>query len=108
MSLFLSILIPIIESIHFNCQCFNIYLCQIAISMSPLSNNSLFIEYNRNPMLEYFERGLYVTLSTNDPMQFRFTKVYLLIVKLISLRNFISSNVPMKLIAFDTFSRSYH
>ena len=43
--------------------------------MSPLSNNSLFINYNRNPMLEYFERGLCVSLSTDDPMQFHFTKV---------------------------------
>ena len=45
--------------------------------MSPLSNNSLFINYNRNPMLEYFERGLCVSLSTDDPMQFHFTKVEL-------------------------------
>jgi AMP deaminase len=51
------------------------YLCQIGIAMSPLSNNSLFINYNRNPMLEYFERGLCVSLSTDDPMQFHFTKV---------------------------------
>ena len=51
------------------------YLCQIGIAMSPLSNNSLFINYNRNPMLEYFERGLRVSLSTDDPMQFHFTKV---------------------------------
>ncbi|CAF0907859.1 unnamed protein product [Adineta ricciae] len=50
------------------------YLCQIGIAMSPLSNNSLFINYNRNPMLEYFERGLCVSLSTDDPMQFHFTK----------------------------------
>ena len=35
----------------------------------------LFINYNRNPMLEYFERGLCVSLSTDDPMQFHFTKV---------------------------------
>ena len=46
--------------------------------MSPLSNNSLFINYNRNPMLEYFERGLCVSLSTDDPMQFHFTKVLVL------------------------------
>ncbi|UJR10172.1 hypothetical protein I4U23_014388 [Adineta vaga] len=50
------------------------YLCQIGIAMSPLSNNSLFINYNRNPMLEYFERGLCVSISTDDPMQFHFTK----------------------------------
>ena len=28
-------------------------------------------------MLEYFERGLCVSLSTDDPMQFHFTKVQL-------------------------------
>lgn len=43
--------------------------------MSPLSNNSLFLKYHRNPLPEYFYRGLRVTLSTDDPMQFHFTKV---------------------------------
>ncbi|CAF3941564.1 unnamed protein product [Rotaria sordida] len=50
------------------------YLCQIGIAMSPLSNNSLFLSYNRNPFLEYFQRGLCVSLSTDDPLQFHFTK----------------------------------
>ncbi|CAF4996504.1 unnamed protein product [Rotaria sp. Silwood1] len=51
------------------------YLCQIGIAMSPLSNNSLFLSYNQNPFLEYFQRGLCVSLSTDDPLQFHFTKV---------------------------------
>ncbi|CAF4279271.1 unnamed protein product, partial [Rotaria sordida] len=34
------------------------YLCQIGIAMSPLSNNSLFLNYNQSPFLEYFQRGL--------------------------------------------------
>ncbi|CAF4746482.1 unnamed protein product [Rotaria sp. Silwood1] len=50
------------------------YLCQIGIAMSPLSNNSLFLSYNQNPFLEYFQRGLCVSLSTDDPLQFHFTQ----------------------------------
>ncbi|CAK1547507.1 unnamed protein product [Leptosia nina] len=50
------------------------YLAQIYIAMSPLSNNSLFLRYHRNPLPEYFERGLKVTLSTDDPLQFHYTK----------------------------------
>lgn len=50
------------------------YLDQIGISMSPLSNNALFLAYERNPFLKYFKRGLNVSLSTDDPLQFAFTK----------------------------------
>ncbi|VDL89029.1 unnamed protein product [Schistocephalus solidus] len=50
------------------------YLCQIGIAMSPLSNNSLFLEYHRNPLNNYLARGLNVCLSTDDPLQFHFTK----------------------------------
>lgn len=42
--------------------------------MSPLSNNSLFLNYHRNPLPEYLARGLLVSLSTDDPLQFHFTK----------------------------------
>lgn len=51
------------------------YLAQIGIAMSPLSNNSLFLSYHRNPLPEYLSRGLMVSLSTDDPLQFHFTKV---------------------------------
>lgn len=51
------------------------YLAQIGIAMSPLSNNSLFLNYCRNPLPEYLARGLVVSLSTDDPLQFHFTKV---------------------------------
>lgn len=51
------------------------YLAQIGIAMSPLSNNSLFLNYHRNPLPEYLARGLVVSLSTDDPLQFHFTKV---------------------------------
>uniref|UniRef100_UPI00358DE4A0 AMP deaminase 2 n=1 Tax=Myxine glutinosa TaxID=7769 RepID=UPI00358DE4A0 len=50
------------------------YLGQIGIAMSPLSNNSLFLPYHRNPLPEYLARGLFVSLSTDDPLQFHFTK----------------------------------
>jgi AMP deaminase len=50
------------------------YLEQIGVAMSPLSNNALFLAYERNPFLNYFRRGLNVSLSTDDPLQFAFTK----------------------------------
>ncbi|KAI2625125.1 hypothetical protein GGS21DRAFT_531416 [Xylaria nigripes] len=50
------------------------YLEQIGIAMSPLSNNALFLAYERNPFIQYFRRGLNVSLSTDDPLQFAFTK----------------------------------
>lgn len=43
--------------------------------MSPLSNNALFLTYERNPLKTFFEVGLNVSLSTDDPLQFHFTKV---------------------------------
>ena len=50
------------------------YLEQIGVAMSPLSNNALFLAYERNPFQQYFKRGLNVSLSTDDPLQFAFTK----------------------------------
>ncbi|KAI9506419.1 hypothetical protein BX070DRAFT_240936 [Coemansia spiralis] len=50
------------------------YLQQIGLAMSPLSNNALFLVYERNPFNTYFQRGLNVALSTDDPLQFHFTK----------------------------------
>ncbi|XP_071382086.1 AMP deaminase 3b [Centroberyx affinis] len=50
------------------------YLAQIPIAMSPLSNNSLFLEYSKNPLKEFLHKGLCVSLSTDDPMQFHYTK----------------------------------
>ena len=51
------------------------YLARVGIAMSPLSNNSLFLNYHRNPLAEYLARGLLISLSTDDPLQFHFTKV---------------------------------
>lgn len=50
------------------------YLAQISIAMSPLSNNALFLAFDRNPFPDYFARGLNVSLSTDDPLQFHYTK----------------------------------
>ena len=50
------------------------YLEQIGIAMSPLSNNALFLAYDRNPFIQYYKRGLNVSLSTDDPLQFAFTR----------------------------------
>eukprot|EP00178_Gracilaria_changii_P004422 TRINITY_DN170_c0_g1_i1.p1 TRINITY_DN170_c0_g1~~TRINITY_DN170_c0_g1_i1.p1 ORF type:complete len:761 (-),score=98.70 TRINITY_DN170_c0_g1_i1:4646-6703(-) len=50
------------------------YITQIGIAMSPLSNNALFCEITKNPLPTFFKRGLNVTLSTDDPLQFAFTR----------------------------------
>lgn len=50
------------------------YLAQIGLAMSPLSNNSLFLDYHRNPFPMFFARGLNVSLSTDDPLQIHMTK----------------------------------
>eukprot|EP00056_Hartaetosiga_gracilis_P001092 m.42225 g.42225 ORF g.42225 m.42225 type:complete len:811 (+) comp10493_c0_seq1:78-2510(+) len=49
------------------------YLSRIGMSVSPLSNNSLFLDYFKIPFLEFHQLGLNVTLSTDDPMQFHLT-----------------------------------
>lgn len=50
------------------------YLTQIGLAVSPLSNNFLFLNYDANPFPEFFQRGLNVSLSTDDPLMFHFTK----------------------------------
>ncbi|GAB4817976.1 hypothetical protein N2152v2_005022 [Parachlorella kessleri] len=50
------------------------YMAQIGLCMSPLSNNSLFLDYHRNPFPAFFARGLSVSLSTDDPLQIHLTK----------------------------------
>ncbi len=47
------------------------YLAQIGLCMSPLSNNSLFLDYHKNPFPTFFARGLSLSLSTDDPVQAR-------------------------------------
>lgn len=50
------------------------YICQVGISMSPLSNNALFLRLKKNPFFDFFMKGLCICLSTDDPLQFHFTK----------------------------------
>lgn len=50
------------------------YLDRVGIAMSPLSNNALFLTYDKNPFASFFRKGLNVSLSTDDPLQFAFTK----------------------------------
>ncbi|GMM52043.1 AMP deaminase [Starmerella bacillaris] len=50
------------------------YLEQVGIAMSPISNNALFLSYEKNPIVQYFRRGLNVSLSSDDPLQFSFTR----------------------------------
>ena len=50
------------------------FLTQIPLDMSPLSNNSLFIDYHKNPFPTFFARGLRVSLSTDDPLMIHMTK----------------------------------
>jgi AMP deaminase len=40
------------------------YLKQVGLAMSPLSNNALFLTYERNPFKDFFRVGLNVSLST--------------------------------------------
>ena len=47
---------------------------QLGLSMSPLSNNSLFLDYHRNPFPTFSARGLSISLSTDDPLQIHLTK----------------------------------
>ncbi len=42
--------------------------------MSPLSNNKLFLDYNKSPFPRYFHQGLNVSLSTDDPLMLHYTK----------------------------------
>eukprot|EP01083_Nonionella_stella_P261427 890169_1 len=50
------------------------YLCQIGLSVSPLSNNILFVSHDKNPFPMFFNCGLNVTLSTDDPLMIHYTK----------------------------------
>lgn len=56
------------------CLQYLFYLARIGLCMSPLSNNSLFLDYHKNPFPAFFARGLNVSLSTDDPLQIHLTK----------------------------------
>ncbi|VVT58108.1 uncharacterized protein SAPINGB_P006041 [Magnusiomyces paraingens] len=71
------------------------YLDQIGIAMSPLSNNALFLTYDKNPFYSYFKRGLNVSLSTDDPLQFAYTREPLIEEYSIAAQIYKLSNVDM-------------
>jgi AMP deaminase len=50
------------------------YLTQIGITMSPLSNTGQASPYLENPFPHFFHRGLNVSLSTNEPLYYHFTR----------------------------------
>ena len=50
------------------------YLAQIGLALSPLSNNALFLQLQKNPFHEFFAVGLNVSLSTDDPLMFHHTR----------------------------------
>lgn len=54
------------------------YLKQIGLAMSPLSNNALFLSYDRNPFPNFLKLGMNVSISTDDPLQFHLSKEPLL------------------------------
>ncbi|EPQ28490.1 uncharacterized protein PFL1_03793 [Pseudozyma flocculosa PF-1] len=54
------------------------YLKQIGLAMSPLSNNALFLSYERNPFPNFLKMGMNVSISTDDPLQFHLSKEPLL------------------------------
>ena len=71
------------------------YLAQVPIYMSPLSNNVLFLEYRRSPFPLFFQRGLNVSLSSDDPLLIHLTKEPLVEEYSIAAQVFKLGNVDM-------------
>ncbi|GMF85072.1 unnamed protein product [[Candida] boidinii] len=67
--------------------------------MSPLSNNALFLTYDKNPFPSYFRKGLNVTLSTDDPLQFSYTREPLIEEYSVAAQIYKLSNVDMSELA---------
>jgi AMP deaminase len=49
------------------------YVTQMGVSVSPVSNNAIFLQLRSNPFPDFFKRGLNCTLSTDDPLIFHQT-----------------------------------
>ncbi|OLY77992.1 AMP deaminase [Smittium mucronatum] len=82
------------------------YIKQIGIAMSPLSNNALFLSYERNPLKSYFYQGLNVSLSTDDPLQFHYTKEPLIEEYSVASQVYRFSNVDMCELALNSVIQS--
>ncbi|PWU99350.1 putative AMP deaminase [Trypanosoma cruzi] len=50
------------------------YITQLGVAMSPLSNTAAASAYLSNPFPLFFHRGLNVSLATNEPLYFHFTR----------------------------------
>ncbi|RNF25862.1 adenosine monophosphate deaminase-like protein [Trypanosoma conorhini] len=50
------------------------YITQLGVAMSPLSNTAAASAYLSNPFPLFFRRGLNVSLATNEPLYFHFTR----------------------------------
>jgi len=50
------------------------YITQLGVAMSPLSNTAGASPYLSNPFPQFFHRGLNVSLATNQPIHFHFTR----------------------------------
>ncbi|XLT06428.1 hypothetical protein HN51_045177, partial [Arachis hypogaea] len=73
---------------------------KVGLAMSPLSNNSLFLDYSRNRLPMFFQRGLSVSLSTDDPLQIHLTKEPLL-------EEYSIATKPIMLCSFEQFCISF-
>jgi AMP deaminase len=82
------------------------YLDQIGLAMSPLSNNALFLTYDKNPFYNFFQKGLNVSLSTDDPLQFSYTKEPLIEEYSVAAQIYKLSAVDMCELAYNSVKQS--
>jgi AMP deaminase len=82
------------------------YATQIGLAVSPLSNNSLFLDYRNNPFPKFFARGLNVSLSTDDPLQFHYTEQPLLEEYAIASQKWRLNNIDLSEIARNSVLQS--
>lgn len=82
------------------------YLDQIGLAMSPLSNNALFLTYDKNPFYNFFKKGLNVSLSTDDPLQFSYTKEPLIEEYSVAAQIYKLSSVDMCELAMNSVKQS--
>lgn len=82
------------------------YLDQVGLSISPLSNNFLFLKIAQNPFPKLFRRGLNVTLSTDDPLLFHLSDDALLEEYSVARATFDLSMVDMMEIARNSVRQS--
>ncbi len=50
------------------------YLSKVGISVSPLAEDALYCPYEKNPFVDYFKRGLNISLSTDNPVQLHISR----------------------------------